>query len=181
MSNSHQVDASDGEAEEREAEASIIDPSTLYKLDDYLVQQDMLDSFAKEIAVEVKGSLESQALSVGRGPRNYVDRPREAAAEQLVRDYFCDNPIYPSKVFRTRFRMRRPLFERIVHALGEWSPEFTQRRDALDRDGLSPLQKCTSAIRQLAYGTPADALDEYLKIAESTSVKCLIFFCPRCD
>ena len=41
---------------------------------------------------------------------------------------------------------------------------------------LSPLQKCTSAIRQLAYGTPADALDEYLKIAESTSVKCLKLF-----
>ncbi|XP_037409075.1 uncharacterized protein LOC119271293 [Triticum dicoccoides] len=72
--------------------------------------------------------------------------------------------------------MRRPLFERIVHALGEWSPEFTQRRDALDREGLSPLQKCTSAIRQLAYGTPADILDEYLKIAECTSVKCLKLF-----
>jgi hypothetical protein len=28
----------------------------------------------------------------------------------------------------------------------------------------------------LAYGTPADALDEYLKIAESTSVKCLKMF-----
>ena len=47
---------------------------------------------------------------------------------------------------------------------------------ALDRDGLSPLQKCTSAIRQLAYGTPADALDEYLKIAECTSIKCLKLF-----
>ena len=31
---------------------------------------------------------------------NYVDRPREAAAEQLVRDYFCDNAIFPAKVFR---------------------------------------------------------------------------------
>jgi hypothetical protein len=72
--------------------------------------------------------------------------------------------------------MRRPIFERIVHALGEWSPEFTQRRDTLDRDGLSPLQKCTKAIGQLAYGTPADALDEYLKIAESTSIKCLKLF-----
>jgi hypothetical protein len=176
MSSSQQADASDGEAEDMEDEASIIDPATLYKLDDYLDQQDMLNSFAKEIVAEVKVNLEAQPQSSRSGSRAYVDRPREAAADQLVRDYFCDNPLYPSKVFRRRFRMRRPLFERIVHALGEWSPEFTQRKDALDRDGLSPLQKCTSAIRQLAYGTPADALDEYLKIAESTSVKCLKMF-----
>jgi hypothetical protein len=38
MSSSHQADDLDGEAEEREAEASIIDPSTLCNLDDYLVQ-----------------------------------------------------------------------------------------------------------------------------------------------
>ncbi|XP_020159354.1 protein ALP1-like isoform X3 [Aegilops tauschii subsp. strangulata] len=159
-----------------EAEASIIDPSSLYTLDHYLVQMDMLDSFAKEIAIEVKESLDAQGRSSRSGPRIYVNRPREEAAEQLVRDYFCDDPTYKKKVFRRRFRMRRPLFERIIHALGEWSPEFTQRKDALDRDGLSPLQKCTSAIRQLAYGTPADALDEYLKIAECTSIKCLKLF-----
>ena len=151
-----------------EAEASIIDPSSLYTLDHYLVQMDMLDSFAKEIAIEVKESLDAQGRSSRSGPRIYVNRSREAAAEQLVRDYFCDNPIYKKKVFRRRFRMRRLLFECIVHALGEWSPEYTQRKDALARDGLSPSQKCTSAIRQLAYGTPADALDEYLKIAECT-------------
>ncbi|XP_044342340.1 uncharacterized protein [Triticum aestivum] len=42
-----------------EAEASIIDPSSLYTLDHYLVQMDMLDSFAKEIALEVKESLDA--------------------------------------------------------------------------------------------------------------------------
>ncbi|KAI4978643.1 hypothetical protein ZWY2020_015396 [Hordeum vulgare] len=171
MASSEQADGSDGEAE-----ASITNPASLYTLEDYLVQMDMLDSLGKEIAAEVKESLEDQARSSRSGPRTYVNRPREAAAEQLVRDYFCDNPVYKQKIFRRRFRMRRPLFERIVHALGEWSPEFTQRKDALHRDGLSPLQKCTAAIRQLAYGTPADALDEYLKIAESTSVKCLKLF-----
>ncbi|XP_048568886.1 uncharacterized protein LOC125549535 [Triticum urartu] len=69
--------------------------------------------------------------------------------------------------------MRRPLFLRIVNALGEWSPYFTTRTDALNREGLSPLQKCMAAIRQLAYGTPADSLDEYLKIGETTAVDCL--------
>lgn len=33
--------------------------------------------------------------------------------------------------------------------------------------------KCTAAMRMLAYGTPADALDENLKIGKSTTLKCL--------
>ena len=32
--------------------------------------------------------------------------------------------------------------------------------DALNRQGLTPLQKCTAAIRQLANGSAADHLDE---------------------
>uniref|UniRef100_A0A453Q3L7 Uncharacterized protein n=1 Tax=Aegilops tauschii subsp. strangulata TaxID=200361 RepID=A0A453Q3L7_AEGTS len=75
--------------------------------------------------------------------------------------------------------MRRPLFLRIVNALGDWSPHFTTRKDALNREGLSPLQKCTAAIRQLAYGTPADSLDEYLKISKTTAIDCLKNFVQR--
>jgi hypothetical protein len=90
---------SDSEADDLAVASSIIDPSSLYTLDDYLVQKDMLDSFAKEIAAEVKESLEDPARSSTSGPRNYVNRSREEAAEQLVRDYFCDNPIYPTKYF----------------------------------------------------------------------------------
>jgi hypothetical protein len=72
--------------------------------------------------------------------------------------------------------MRRPLFLRIVDALGEWNPFFTLRFDATNRLGLSPIQKCTAAIRQLANGSPADQLDEYIKICESTAVKCSKLF-----
>ncbi|XP_075506796.1 uncharacterized protein LOC142543185 [Primulina tabacum] len=54
---------------------------------------------------------------------------------------------------------------------------FHQRDDAARRKCLSPLQKCTAAIRQLAYGVPADNLDEYLRIGESTAIKCLFKFC----
>ncbi|XP_003572537.3 uncharacterized protein LOC100822343 [Brachypodium distachyon] len=169
---SQEADASSDEADV-DAEENIVDPSTLYSLDDFLAQQGISHLLAKEIATEVKETLEAHDADllpeVLRG--RTMDRLREEAAQQLVRDYFCEDPLYPAKVFRRRFRMRRPLFERIVQALGEWSPEFTQRKDALNRDGLSPLQKCTSAIRQLAYGTPADALD-----AEYTSVTCLKLF-----
>jgi len=69
--------------------------------------------------------------------------------------------------------MNKPLFLRIVHALSDWSPYFTQRPDATGRNGLSPLQKCTAAIRMLAYGTSADQLDEVLKIVGSTCLEIL--------
>jgi hypothetical protein len=52
--------------------------------------------------------------------------------------------------------MRRSLFLRIVDALSEWSPFFKLRYDATNRPGLSPIQKCTTAIRQLATGSTAD-------------------------
>lgn len=43
--------------------------------------------------------------------------------------------------------------------------------------GLSPIQKCTAAIRQLAYGTSGDAQDEYVRIGESTALESLTRFC----
>ncbi|GKE78122.1 ALP1-like protein isoform X1 [Tanacetum coccineum] len=36
--------------------------------------------------------------------------------------------------------------------------------------------KCTTAIRQLAYGTTPDAFDEYLQMSERTARECLWFF-----
>lgn len=79
-------------------------------------------------------------------------------------------------MFRSRFRMQKPLFLHIVRSLSQWSSFFTQRVDCAGRVGLSPLQKCTAAIRMLAYGSPADSLDEYLKIGKSTSLHCLDMF-----
>ncbi|XP_019107974.1 uncharacterized protein LOC104906664 [Beta vulgaris subsp. vulgaris] len=42
---------------------------------------------------------------------------------------------------------------------------------------LSPLQKCVSAIRLLAYGVAGDVVDEYVRIAGNTSLQCLKNFC----
>ncbi|XP_020964013.1 uncharacterized protein LOC107611651 [Arachis ipaensis] len=47
------------------------------------------------------------------------------------------------------------------------------RVDATGRRGLSPLQKCTAAIQMLAYGVAADAVDDYVRIGESTTIECL--------
>ncbi|XP_047965329.1 uncharacterized protein LOC125209791 [Salvia hispanica] len=54
---------------------------------------------------------------------------------------------------------------------------FRIREDAAGKPGHTPLQKCTAAIKQLAYGGPADMFDEYLHIGKSSAVECLQNFC----
>ncbi|GKA09174.1 ALP1-like protein isoform X1 [Tanacetum coccineum] len=49
--------------------------------------------------------------------------------------------------------------------------------DCAGREGISPLIKCTSAIRQLAYGVNASFLDEYMQISERSSRLSLDHFC----
>ncbi|XP_047949257.1 uncharacterized protein LOC125195104 [Salvia hispanica] len=50
------------------------------------------------------------------------------------------------------------------------------RHDAAGRPGHTPIQKCTAAIRQLAYGAPTDMWDEYLHIGETIASNCLKHF-----
>ncbi|XP_033138798.1 uncharacterized protein LOC117129323 [Brassica rapa] len=69
--------------------------------------------------------------------------------------------------------MNKPLFMRIVDRLSTEVDFFRQKTDGLGRLGLSTLQKCTAAIRLLAYGTAADTVDEYLRLGETTSRSCL--------
>ncbi|CAM8982022.1 unnamed protein product [Rhodiola kirilowii] len=106
-------------------------------------------------------------------PKRVIDRDREAGHERLENDYFSPNPVYPAETFRRRYRMGKHVFLRIVDALSHYDPYFQQRVDALGRKGLSPLQKCTAAMRMLAYGVSADAVDDYVRIGESTAIECL--------
>ncbi|XP_010495600.1 PREDICTED: uncharacterized protein LOC104772716 [Camelina sativa] len=62
---------------------------------------------------------------------------------------------------------------RIVDKLANEVPYFQQRRDATGRLGLSTLQKCTAAIRMMAYGSAADAFDEYLRLSPNVALACL--------
>uniref|UniRef100_A0A0D3CU28 DDE Tnp4 domain-containing protein n=1 Tax=Brassica oleracea var. oleracea TaxID=109376 RepID=A0A0D3CU28_BRAOL len=50
---------------------------------------------------------------------------------------------------------------------------FRQKKDGLGRLGHSALQKCTAAIRVLAYGSTADTVDEYLRLGETTNLSCV--------
>uniref|UniRef100_A0A0D3C0K3 DDE Tnp4 domain-containing protein n=1 Tax=Brassica oleracea var. oleracea TaxID=109376 RepID=A0A0D3C0K3_BRAOL len=72
--------------------------------------------------------------------------------------------------------MNKHLFMRIVHSLSTEVEYFQPTEDAVGRSGLSPLQKCTATIRQLAYGGGSDAVDEYVRLGETTAQKFLHHF-----
>ncbi|XP_062080921.1 uncharacterized protein LOC133785721 [Humulus lupulus] len=88
-----------------------------------------------------------------------INRDRENADRNLFNDYFAENPRFNDSMFRRRFLMGRPLFFRISDAIQRHDNYFVQRRDGL------------------AYGVPADATDEYIKIGESTVLESLKRFC----
>jgi hypothetical protein len=78
-------------------------------------------------------------------------------------------PLY----FYRRYHIQRTLFLNIMHKLSEIALYFTERHDATGHIGLISLQKCTSALCQLAYVMPADMIDEYLKLGKTTTLECL--------
>ena len=69
--------------------------------------------------------------------------------------------------------MSRPLFLLIVNEVEQYDPYFIQTTDVVGFLGLSSLQKITAAYRVLAYRTPTDFVDEYIKIGETTAIQSL--------
>ncbi|GJZ57355.1 ALP1-like protein isoform X1 [Tanacetum coccineum] len=62
--------------------------------------------------------------------------------------------------------MARPLFNQIVNAVTKHDAYFHNNIDCTGRECISPLIKCTPAIRQLAYVINASFLDEYMQITQ---------------
>ena len=109
--------------------------------------------------------------------RAFINRDRVSADRRLYNDYFSETLMYDEAMFRRRYRMSRSLFLRIKDAVQGHDNYFEQRVDRAGKLGLSPLQKITAAFRMLAYGVPADATDEYVKIGESTAIESMKKFC----
>ncbi|GJZ73738.1 ALP1-like protein isoform X1 [Tanacetum coccineum] len=129
-------------------------------------------SFIKRAIAYIKTRPQATQVS-----RNNITRDRAGAHECLVAAYFTDNPMYNEKRVRQTFQMARPLFNQIVNAITAHSAYFQCNPDCAGREGISPLIKCTSAIRQLAYGVNASFLDEYMQISERSSRMSLDHFC----
>jgi hypothetical protein len=118
-----------------------IDPADIYPLEEFLAEQQALDSLGSRIFTKIKAKLAGSSFRCQSGIRKYISRNHECAHQQLVADYFAEEPLYSDAMFRRRFQMRRHVFLCIVDALSSWSPYFTQRVDCTNRLRLSPLQK----------------------------------------
>jgi hypothetical protein len=147
------------------------------------MEEMMEDPLEDNITAQIEAQLEAQLQGEITGEpqirsytRRYIDRDHEGDHNRLFALYFSENPLYTDYQFRRRYRMRKNLFMHIVQALGHWSPYFRLRRDAFGKVGLSPIMKCTAALRMLAYGTPADLMDEAFGIPESTAIDCMLNF-----
>ena len=91
--------------------------------------------------------------------------------------YFVDDPMHGTMTFRHHFRMNRKLCLDIVLVIWEYDIYFVYKKDCIGTVGFSSIQKCTSALRMLAYRDPADTQDDYMRMAESTAQECMYRFC----
>ncbi|CAH9101109.1 unnamed protein product [Cuscuta epithymum] len=123
------------------------------------------------------GVMATLISSSSGGHREYIDRGREDGHQRLMDDYWSPNPTYNARIFRRRFRMQMPLFDRIMNDVVRADPFFAPKKDALNKVSLSPHQKITSAIFMLANGCSADSLDQLCRLGESTTLSCLKKFC----
>ena len=73
--------------------------------------------------------------------------------------------------------MSRKLFLRIVNSILEFDNYFKCKKDCTDSLGFTLIQKCTTSMRMLAYGALGDSLNDYGRMAESTTIECFYKFC----
>ncbi|XP_071683215.1 uncharacterized protein [Lolium perenne] len=111
------------------------------------------------------------------GKRRNINRHREAGAMLVDADYFNDDATHSPKEFRRWFRMNKELFLKIVHGVREYDKYFMAKKDCTGLWGFTSIQKCTAAMRCLAYGAPPDTANDYLRMAELTCTETLYRFC----
>nr|XP_051210969.1 uncharacterized protein LOC127328407 [Lolium perenne] len=133
--------------------------------------QDMLDAEAEKRKRPRRGGSRP-------GRRKSKPRQRMEGHAMLQNDYFADGATHADN-FRRRYRMSKGLFMNILHGVREFDPYFKLKVDAVGVLGFSSIQKCTAAMRMLAYGAPADTQDDYLRMSESTAIECMYKFYPN--
>lgn len=89
----------------------------------------------------------------------------------FLSDYFGERPLFSEQDFRRRYRMRKSLFQKIVNDAMAFDPYFQQKMDAFGIPGIHPYVKVGSSLHMMAYNSPADALEEYFRLAESTAME----------
>ncbi|XP_028100142.1 uncharacterized protein LOC114299564 [Camellia sinensis] len=108
--------------------------------------------------------------------RRYINREKVKGDEQIYKDYFIDNHVYPVEYFKKHFRMRQSLFLSILYDIQQVNEYFIQTHDVTGAPGLSGVQKMTVVLRILQYGVPTDDVDMYIRIGKTTVIVALKFF-----
>ena len=111
------------------------------------------------------------------GKRANIERARVLMDERMHLDYFAKAPVWGPSFFRRRYRMRRPLFLTILDRVCVHDSYFLLKWDACGLVELSARQKIIAALRMLARGVCADAMDDYCRTSESTAMECMKRFC----
>jgi hypothetical protein len=68
-----------------------IDPAELYTPEMFMAQQSLLDSFGARIEAKIKAKMEA---GPSRHSSKYINKNREGTHEQLVADYFAEDPLF---------------------------------------------------------------------------------------
>lgn len=125
---------------------------------------------------------DSSSDEEGVKKRSYDKRPNKsrdflAAHQQTIKFYFSGrDSVYSEADFERRFRMPRLVFNRIHDELMGVDP-FTQKKDATNKLGISPLVKLVACCRHIAYGDAYDRDDENLQLSESVLASVTKDFC----
>jgi hypothetical protein len=69
--------------------------------------------------------------------------------------------------------MMKAIFLDISHAVAMRNRYFQRRVNAAGVSSFTILQKVTVVVHMLAYGGPADRLDEYIHMGQSTILECV--------
>ncbi|XP_020152263.1 uncharacterized protein [Aegilops tauschii subsp. strangulata] len=134
----------------------------------------MLMSMQEKMDRQVEHILNANGSIKGRRVINWDSMSGE---KLLHMDYFAPNPTVPDDPwFRRYFRMRKPLFLRIVKGVEEHKDYFKLTRHCCGQLSFFAKQKCTTALRMLALGTAADAVGEMVRMGESTCLKTSVKF-----
>jgi hypothetical protein len=114
----------------------------------------------------------------GSAPGRRKSKPRQRMEGY---NYFADDPLHSVVVFWHRFRMSQKLSLDIVYAVRRFDNYFICKKDCTGMVGFSSLQKCTAALRMLAYGAPGNSKDDYKRMAKCMAMECIYRFCRlRC-
>jgi hypothetical protein len=117
--------------------------------------------------------------SPGKVPNR--DRALGQGAVDLDKDYFSRlglvSALRLELDFELRLRMPRALHEPVRAGVLEADHYFEKILDTAGVMGASADQKKTAAMWQLAYGCPADAAAELVRVSETVASESFIRFC----